>query len=122
MNTSEISKKIIEGISKGIDFYGMKVPMLKFFKPVITRMADKYIMELDKGLSFISIDNNIDLNNILEEMIETLKTTEPFKIKTNLIGDIDICQGKVKFLIPFTEERLILDIEDLENIKKMILE
>lgn len=122
MNTSEISKKIIEGISKGIDFYGIKVPMLKFFKPVITRMADKYIMELDKGLSFISIDNNIDLNNILEEMIETLKTTEPFKIKTNLIGDIDICQGKVKFLIPFTEERLILNIEDLENIKKMILE
>lgn len=122
MNTSEVSKRIIEGISKGIDFYGMKVPMLKFFKPVITRLADKYIMELDKGLSFISIDNSIDLDKILDEMIETLKTTEPFKIKTNLIGDIDICQGKVKFLIPFTEERLILDIEDLENIKKMILE
>ena len=35
---------------------------------------------------------------------------------------IDICQGKVKFLLPFTDEKLVLDIEDLENIKKMIME
>ena len=66
--------------------------------------------------------NNGNQDKILEETINTLKTTEPFKIKTNLIGDIDICQGKVKFTIPFTEERLVLNIEDLENIKKMILE
>lgn len=122
MNTNEVSKRIIDGISKGIDFYGEKIPILNFFKPVITRMADKYIMELDKGLSFISINDSVDLDKILEETINTLKTTEPFKIKTNLIGDIDICQGKVKFTIPFTEERLVLNIEDLENIKKMILE
>lgn len=122
MNTNEVSKRIIDGISKGIDFYGAKIPILNFFKPVITRMADKYIMELDKGLSFISINDSVDLDKILEETINTLKTTEPFKIKTNLIGDIDICQGKVKFIIPFTEERLVLNIEDLENIKKMILE
>ena len=122
MNTSEVSKRIIDGISKGIDFYGAKIPILNFFKPVITRMADKYIMELGKGLSFISINDSVDLDKILEETINTLKTTEPFKIKTNLIGDIDICQGKVKFTIPFTEERLVLNIEDLENIKKMILE
>lgn len=122
MNTNEVSKRIIDGISKGIDFYGAKIPILNFFKPVITRMADKYIMELDKGLSFISINDSVDLDKILEETINTLKTTEPFKIKTNLIGDIDICQGKVKFTIPFTEERLVLNIEDLENIKKMILE
>ena len=122
MNTNEVSKRIIDGISRGIDFYGAKIPILNFFKPVITRMADKYIMELDKGLSFISINDSVDLDKILEETINTLKTTEPFKIKTNLIGDIDICQGKVKFTIPFTEERLVLNIEDLENIKKMILE
>ena len=122
MNTNEVSKRIIDGISKGIDFYGAKIPILNFFKPVITRMADKYIMELGKGLSFISINDSVDLDKILEETINTLKTTEPFKIKTNLIGDIDICQGKVKFTIPFTEERLVLNIEDLENIKKMILE
>ena len=68
------------------------------------------------------MNNNIDLDKILDEMIENVKTTEPLQIKTNLIGDIDICQGKVKFTIPFTEERLVLNIEDLENIKKMILE
>ena len=28
----------------------------------------------------------------------------------------------IKFVMPFTEERLVLDIEDLEKIKAMILE
>ena len=65
---------------------------------------------------------SVDLDKIVEETINTLKATEPFKIKTNLIGDIDICQDKVKFNIPFTEEILVLNIEDLENIKRMILE
>lgn len=122
MNISEASKRIVEGLSKGIDLYGNKIPMLKFFKPVITRMADKYILGFNRKLPFMSINSNIDLDNILNEMIENLKTTEPFTIKTNLIGDIDICQDKVKFLLPFTDEKLVLDIEDLENIKKMILE
>lgn len=122
MITSEASKRIIEGVSKGIDFYGMKVPMLKFFKPIITRMADKYILSLNKDLPFISMNNNIDLDKILDEMIENVKTTEPLQIKTNLIGDIDICQGKIKFPIPFTEERLILDIDDLNHLKSLILE
>lgn len=63
-----------------------------------------------------------DLNNLLEEMINNVKTTKPFKIKTNVIGDVDICEGKIKFVMPFTEERLVLDIEDLEKIKAMILE
>ena len=38
------------------------------------------------------------------------------------LRDIDICEGKIKFVMPFTEERLVLDIEDLEKIKAMILE
>ena len=54
-------------------------------------------------------------------MINNVKITKPFKIKTNVIGDVDICEGKIKFVMPFTEERLVLDIEDLEKIKAMIL-
>ena len=86
------------------------------------RMADKYIDNFTNNLASISKKDSIDLNNLLEEMINNVKTTKPFKIKTNVIGDIDICEGKIKFVMPFTEERLVLDIEDLEKIKAMILE
>ena len=74
------------------------------------------------NLAAISKKDSIDLNNLLEEMINNVKTTKPFKIKTNVIGDVDICECKIKFVMPFTEERLVLDIEDLEKIKAMILE
>ena len=86
------------------------------------RMADKYIDNFTNNLASISKKDSIDLNNLLEEMINNVKTTKPFKIKTNVIGDIDICEGKIKFVMPFTEERLVLNIEDLEKIKAMILE
>ena len=122
MTAVETTHKIIEGISKGIDFYGLNFPAIKFFKPIIMRMADKYIDNLTNNLASISKKDSIDLNNLLEEMINNVKTTKPFKIKTNVIGDIDICEGKIKFVMPFTEERLVLDIEDLEKIKAMILE
>lgn len=122
MTAAETTHKIIEGISKGIDFYGLSFPAIKFFKPIIMRMADKYIDNLTNNLASISKKDSIDLNNLLEEMINNVKTTKPFKIKTNVIGDVDICEGKIKFVMPFTEERLVLDIEDLEKIKAMILE
>ena len=46
MTAAETTHKIIEGISKGIDFYGLNFPAIKFFKPIIMRMADKYIDNL----------------------------------------------------------------------------
>ena len=38
------------------------------------------------------------------------------------VMEVQLVHTERKFVMPFTEERLVLDIEDLEKIKAMILE
>lgn len=48
-------------------------------------------------------------------------TTNPFTFKTSFIGDIEIGGGEVKFNLPLTNKRLILNTTDLETFKEMLI-
>lgn len=97
-------------------------PMIGFAKPLITRALDKNFDKVSKALDLIADkDGNIDIENILAEMMENLMTTEPFTFKTSFVGDIEIGGGEIKFNLPLTSKRLVLNMTDLETFKEMLI-
>ena len=97
-------------------------PMIGFMKLLITRALDKNFSKVSKALYLIADkDGNIDIENILAEMMENLMTTNPFTFKTSFVGDIEIGGGEIKFNLPLTNKRLVLNMTDLETFKEMLI-
>lgn len=104
-----------------IDTMSKNTPMISFMKPLITRALDKNFNKITKALDLISDENgNIDIENILAEMSEGLLNTNPFLFKTQVIGDIEIGGGQIKFNLPFTSKRLVLNMDDINTFKEML--
>ena len=104
-----------------IDVMASSTPIVCFLKPLITRALDKNIHKIKDFLSLVS-DNegNIDAENIISEMIESLMSTTPFIYKTSFMGDIEIGGGEIKLNLPLTNKRLVLNTSDLETFKEMV--
>lgn len=104
-----------------IDTMSKNTPMISFMKPLITRALDKNFNKVAKALDLIADENgNIDIENILTEMSEGLLNTNPFSFKTQFIGDIEIGGGQIKFNLPFTSKRLVLNMDDINTFKEML--
>ena len=109
-------------VSLQLDSMSKSNPMVGFMKPFITRALDKNFGKVTKALDLISDkEGNIDIENIITEMMENLMNTNPFTFKTPFIGDIEIGGGEIKFNLPFTSKRLVLNITDLETFKEMLI-
>ena len=109
-------------VSLQLDSMSKSNPMVGFMKPFITRALDKNFGKVTKALDLISDkEGNIDIENIITEMMENLMNTNPFTFKTSFIGDIEIGGGEIKFNLPFTSKRLVLNITDLETFKEMLI-
>lgn len=102
-------------ISSQLESMSKSSPVIGFMKPLITRALDKNFSKITKALELIADkDGNVDVEGILTEMMENLMTTNPFSFKTSFIGDIEIGGGQIKFNLPLTNKRLVLNMSDLE--------
>lgn len=117
--------KLIESLQRYVDMQILELtktnPMMSFMKPLISRAATNAIEKADKALLLLADkEGNIDVEQILSEMIESLMNTAPFTINTSFIGDIVIGNGTIKLGIPFTERNLIFNTTDLQRLKEML--
>lgn len=122
MTTTQLTDNLKSYISLQLDSITKSNPIVGFMKPFITRALDKNFDKVTKTLDLISDkDGNIDIENILTEMMENLMNTNSFVFNTSFIGDIEIGGGEIKFNLPFTSKRLVLNITDLESFKEMLI-
>ncbi len=122
MTTTQLTDNLKSYISLQLDSITKSNPVVGFMKPFITRALDKNFDKVTKTLDLISDkDGNIDIENILTEMMENLMNTNSFVFNTSFIGDIEIGGGEIKFNLPFTSKRLVLNITDLESFKEMLI-
>ena len=97
-------------------------PIIAFMKPLLTRALDKNFNKIDGYLSLISDDEgNIDAENILSEMIESVSKTATFNINAPIIGNIEIGNSQIKVNIPFTDKRLVFNSQDLQLLKQALI-
>lgn len=122
VTVAQLTNNLKSYISLQLDGMSKSNPMIGFMKPFITRALDKNFDKVTKTLDLISDkEGNIDIENIITEMMENLMNTNPFTFKTSFIGDIEIGGGEIKFNLPFTSKRLVLNITDLETFKEMLI-
>lgn len=109
-------------VSSQLESMSKSSPVIGFMKPLITRALDKNFSKITKALELIADkDGNVDVEGILTEMMENLMTTNPFSFKTSFIGDIEIGGGQIKFNLPLTNKRLVLNMSDLEAFKETLI-
>lgn len=122
MTIIQLTDNLKSYVSLQLDSITKSNPVVGFMKPFITRALDKNFDKVTKTLNLISDkEGNIDIENIITEMMENLMNTNPFTFKTSFIGDIEIGGGEIKFNLPFTSKRLVLNITDLETFKEMLI-
>ena len=122
MTVIQLTDNLKSYVSLQLDGMSKSNPMIGFMKPFITRALDKNFDKVTKALDLISDkEGNIDIESIITEMMENLMNTNPFTFKTSFIGDIEIGGGEIKFNLPFTSKRLVLNITDLETFKEMLI-
>mgnify|MGYP007095209233 FL=1 len=122
VTVTQLTDNLKSYVSLQLDSMSKSNPMIGFMKPFITRALDKNFGKVTKTLDLISDkEGNIDIENIITEMMENLMNTNPFTFKTSFIGDIEIGGGEIKFNLPFTSKRLVLNITDLETFKEMLI-
>lgn len=117
----KLTENIKAYISLQLDSMSKNNPIIGFAKPLITRALDKNIDKMDKALRLIADENgNIDVEGILSEMTDNLVNTNPFTFKTPFIGDVEIGGGEIKFNLPLTNKRLVLNTADIDTFKEML--
>lgn len=97
-------------------------PMINFIRPLITRAIDNNLYKFNSFLDLITDkEGNIDIESIMSEMITNTINTEPFIINTSFIGDVEIGGGLIKLNIPFINNKLVLNLQDLNILKEMLI-
>ena len=105
-----------------IDSIALDTPIIGFIKPLLTRAINKNFNKIQDIAKLISDENgNIDIENILPEMIQSVTNSNPFTFNAPIIGDIKIGGGFIKLNIPFTSKELILNSQDLQNLKELLI-
>lgn len=121
INSNDLTMKLREYVNSQVVSLAKTNPMIGFIKPLISRVIDKNFGKVNKVLNLMADDNgNIDIENIMEEMVQSLMTTEPFIVNTSFAGDIEIGGGLIKINIPLTDKRLVLNKIDIQNFRNLL--
>lgn len=122
ITVSQLTDNIKSYINLQLEDIAISSPVVGFTKPLIKRALDKNFNKVEKYLDLIS-DNegNVDVENILTEMIQSVMNTKPFILNIPVIGNIEIGNGQIILNIPLTNKRLVLGTSDLETFKEMLV-
>lgn len=118
---------IMDNLHKFIDVklstLSQKNPLLALMKPLAIRAIDNNLYKIEFLLKQVSDkDGLVDIDGILTEMSENILNTKPFKLNTGLLGELEIGAGKIKIDIPMMDKSLVLDQQDLAELKDMLIQ
>lgn len=119
---SEVIRNMRIFVSKLLETNSLKSPMIAFAAPIISRIVDNKLGELEKCLNAIATPEGlIDIHSLVPEMVDNVMKCEPFIINTSFIGDIEIGGGFIKLNIPFVNKDLVLNRSDIELFRDIML-
>lgn len=97
-------------------------PAINLFKPFLYRAIDNNLYKIEPMLDFIADkDGNIDIENIISEMRDSVLTSQPFTVNLPVLGDVEVGNGLIMANIPMINKRLVLNRDDLNMLKEMLI-
>lgn len=104
-----------------ISKFASNTPLVSFMSPFISRALNNAMDKISQPLSLIADkEGNIDVSNIIDEITQNLINTQPFIVEIPSIGPMYIGGGSIKIGIPYTHKDLVLDQNDLRNLKEIL--
>ena len=120
MNAIETIEKLKIFLNKQISSFAINDPLIAFSKPLITRIVNNKINNINGFLSMLTDDSGeIDVQALIPEMIQSVMSTKPFVYHTEFLGDLEIGGGFIKINIPTTNKQLALSRADFEELKQI---
>lgn len=120
MNIIETIEKLKIFLNKQINSFAINDPLIAFSKPLITRIVNNKINNINGFLSMLADDSGeIDVQALIPEMIQSVMSTKPFIYHTEFLGDLEIGGGFIKINIPTTNKQLALSRTDFEELKQI---
>lgn len=97
-------------------------PAINLFKPFLNRAVDNNLYKVEPLLDLITDkEGSIDIENIITEMRDSLLASQPFVINIPVLGDVEIGNGLIMANIPMINKRLVLNRDDLNMLKEMLI-
>lgn len=117
---------IIGNLQKFIDLrlttLSQENPLIALLKPLAIRVIDNNLYKVETLLKQISDkDGLVDIEGILTEMSNNILNTKPFKLNTGFLGELEIGAGNIKMDIPIVNKSLVLNQQDLIELKDMLM-
>ena len=123
MKVNKIIDTTRKFISNKLTNAAMDNPMIGFIKPIILRVVNNNTYKLKSALSLVTDEyGEIDMYSLLGDMTKSLMDTNPFMYDIPPLGDVEIGGGYIKINVPFTNKRLALSKEDLDQFKELFKE
>lgn len=110
-------------IDQKLTSLAMENPLLALVKPLAARAINNNLYKVETLLKQISDkDGLVDVEGILSEMSDNIMKTKPFKLNTGLLGELEIGAGRIKIDIPMMDKSLVLNQQDLTELKDMLIQ
>jgi hypothetical protein len=123
MKVNKIIDTTRKFISNKLSNAAMDNPMIGFVKPIILRVINNNTYKLRSAPSLVTDEyGEIDMYSLLGDMTKSLMDTNPFIYNIPPLGDVEIGGGYIKINVPFTNKRLALSKDDLDQFKELFKE
>lgn len=121
MNTNKLISSLGGYLVKQVEGIAATNPLIAFAKPIIVRVIDNKISSISPFLDMLKdSQGNIDLTGIITEMTTSIMDTKTFNVNVPILGDVTIGNGHIRLPIPYTEQVIVLNRQDIEELKTML--
>jgi len=121
MNKEVLISNLKQYLVKQVENIATNNPLVAFAKPIIVRVIDNKISSISPFLDMLKdSQGNIDLTGIITEMTTSIMDTKTFSINVPVLGDVTIGNGHIRLPIPYTEQVIVLNRQDIEELKTML--
>ena len=121
MNTEKLISALSGYLVKQVEGIASTNPLIAFAKPIIVRVINNKISTITPFLDMLKDgQGNIDISGILTEMTTSVMDSKSFNINVPVLGDITIGNGHIKLPIPYTDQVIVLNRQDIEELKTVL--
>ena len=97
-------------------------PVIVVARPLVYRVIENKMPQVESFIRQLSDKEGlIDVDEVMDEMIESILNNTSVKTHTETFGDMEIGNGKLSFTLPIIDKKIILDKNDLVELKHMIM-
>ena len=120
VEVSVVKQKLQDYIVNQIDILGESNPAIKLVKPLAKRAIINNIDSFDKFINTIAKDGKIDIEGIVDEEIEIIKSIPNIDFNIPVLGNGNISNGNITISIPFINKGIMFNQSDLETFRQLL--